>query len=436
MSHVGAIAHRVGRPLSWPARWSMWSSARRSWIVYALISEAVAVALTVTDLAVGHPVSRPDLRWFLILLALGVGQAEMSRRIERMRRWMGGQTHINVTSVWFVAGAVLLTPGAVSLLAAIMYLHIWARVWRQVRSRPAHRVVVSTALIMLSCFAASYAVRASGLGDLADAQLSAVRGTAIVLLAAAVFELVNLALVATAIYLYTHERSATDLLGTWSDNELELVTLCLGGLTALALVYQPALVAMIFPPLIMLHRNVLLKQLEVAAATDEKTGLFNAFGWRDLASRELARAQRSRSACGVLMVDLDHFKRVNDTYGHLAGDSVLKSVGDLLRAEVRDYDVVGRFGGEEFAVLLPDITEHHAIAIAERIRTAVTRLEVDVQIQDHQVATISGLSVSIGVAVCPDSGTVVDRLLLAADTALYKAKNDGRNTVVSVGASV
>jgi diguanylate cyclase (GGDEF)-like protein len=174
----------------------------------------------------------------------------------------------------------------------------------------------------------------------------------------------------------------------------------------------------------------------VAAATDEKTGLFNAFGWRDLASRELARAQRTRSACGVLMVDLDHFKKVNDSHGHLAGDSVLKAVGTLLRAEVRDYDVVGRFGGEEFAVLLPDITEHHAIAIAERIRKAVTELKVDVNIEDHQVTTVTGLSVSIGVAVCPDSGMVVDRLLLAADTALYKAKSDGRNMVVSVGASM
>jgi diguanylate cyclase (GGDEF)-like protein len=413
----------------------MWSAARPAWVAYALISEAAAGGLMLADL-VGHPPTRTDLQWFGVLLVLGVGQAEMSSGIERMRRWMGGQTHINVTSVWFVAGAVLLPPGWVSLLAIALYVHIWARVWRQVRSRPAHRVVVSTALIMLSCYAGSYAVRAMGLGNLADAPHSSIRGTAIVLTAAAVFELVNLALVATAIYLYTQERSVTDLLGTWADNALELVTLCLGGLVGLALVYQPVLVILVFPPLVMLHRNVLLKQLEVAAATDEKTGLFNAFGWRDLASRELARAQRSRSACGVLMVDLDHFKKVNDTYGHLSGDEVLKSVGNLLRTEVRDYDVVGRFGGEEFAILLPDITEEHAIAIAERIRQAVTKLEVDVQIEDHKVATVSGLSVSIGVAICPDSGTVVDRLLLAADTALYKAKSDGRNTVVSVGESI
>jgi diguanylate cyclase (GGDEF)-like protein len=435
MSHVGATAHRVARPLLWPTRWIMWSSTRPRWLVFGLLCDFAAAALLIADLVI-HPVNGTDLRWFGVLLALGIGQAEMSRHIERVRRWMAGQTHINVTSVWYIAGAVLLTPGWVALQAVTLYLHLWFRVWRHVRSRPAHRVVASTAASMLSCWAASFAVHATGLGELTAAPPMSLRGTLIVLVAAAAFELVNLILAVTSIFLYTHERSVTDLLGTWSDNALELVTLCFGGLTALSLAYQPFLVLLAFPPLIMLHRNVLLKQLEVAAATDEKTGLFNAFGWRDLASRELARAQRTRSACGVLMVDLDHFKRVNDTYGHLAGDSVLKEVGNLLRTEVRDYDVVGRFGGEEFAVLLPDITETQAIAIAERIRAAVTKLEVDVAIEDHQVARISGLSVSIGVAVCPDSGTVVDRLLLAADTALYKAKNDGRNTVVSVGANL
>ncbi len=432
MSHAPAAAQSAALSGLWPSKWKMWSDARSRWIVFAIAFEVTAVVLMVSDL-VDRPVTRTDLQWFGILLVLGVAQSEISRHIERVRRWMAGQTHINVTSVWYVAGAALLTPGWVSVLSVLLYLHLWLRVWRHVRARHAYRVVASTAAGLLSCYAASYAVHVAGLGDLSEAQPSMIKGTFVVLIAAAVFELANLAIAATSIYLFTHTRSATDILGTWGDNALELVTLCLGGLTALALAYQPLLVILVFPPLVMLHRLVLLKQLEVAAATDEKTGLFNAFGWRNLASRELARAQRTRSACGVLMVDLDHFKKVNDSHGHLAGDSVLKAVGTLLRTEVRDYDVVGRFGGEEFAVLLPDITEHHAVAIAERIRKAVTELSVDVQIEDHRVTTVTGLSVSIGVAVCPDSGIVVDRLLLAADTALYKAKNDGRNTVVSTG---
>src|SRR5438067_1417511 len=156
MSLLGAAAHRLAGSSLWPARWSMWSVARPSWVGYALLSELLAVALTAGYL-ISTPVNRSDLVWFLVLLVLGVGQSEMSRHIERVRRWMGGQTHINVTSVWYLAGAVMLSPGWVSLLAVALYFHLWVRVWRLVRSRPAHRVVASTAWIVLSSLSASWA---------------------------------------------------------------------------------------------------------------------------------------------------------------------------------------------------------------------------------------------------------------------------------------
>jgi diguanylate cyclase (GGDEF)-like protein len=414
-----------------PAQWILWSEVRPRWIIYALVSEFLAVGLAILDL-VAEIGSRSDLFWFTVLLALGIAQAEMSRRIERVRRWMGGQTHINVTSVWYLAGAVLLSPGWVALLSAALYLHLWVRVWRHVRSRPVHRIVASTAWAVLSCLAASFVVRAVGLGGLADAGSSTVRGATIVLGAAITFELVNAVVVSTGIYLYTDSKSVADLLGTWEDNVLELVTLCLGGLTALALVYQPVLVILVLPPLLLLHRHVLLKQLEVAAATDEKTGLLNTTGWHRLAARELARVQRKTgTTLGILMVDLDHFKRINDTYGHLAGDVVLKDVADAIAAAVRDYDTVGRFGGEEFVVLLPEIDDNHVIVVAERIREAITLLAVEVDTDDEPVV-ITGLSASIGVATYPDAGTAVERLLASADAALYRAKNTGRNKVVSV----
>jgi diguanylate cyclase (GGDEF)-like protein len=395
--------------------------------VYALASEVVAVVLTVFGLVTAS--GRSDIGWFSVLLVLGVAQAEMSSRIERMRRWMGGQTHINVTSVWYLAGAVLLDPGWVALLSASLYLHLWFRVWRHVRSRPVHRIVASTAWAALSCLAASYVVRAVGLGGLAaDTQH---RGTAIVLTAAVVFEFVNAVVVSTGIYLYTRERSVSDLFGTWEDNVLELVTLCLGGLTALALVYQPVLVVLVLPPLMLLHRHVLLKQLEIAAATDEKTGLLNTTGWHRLATRELARAGRTSGATlGVLMIDLDHFKRINDTYGHLAGDVVLKEVATAIGAAVRDYDSVGRFGGEEFVVLLPEVSDAAVVVVAERIRMAISGLTVRVDLGEAPVV-VTGLSASIGVATYPDAGTAIERLVASADAALYRAKSSGRNKVVS-----
>nr|WP_240490634.1 GGDEF domain-containing protein [Amycolatopsis vancoresmycina] len=411
----------------WPARWAMWGGAKARWIAYALGCELLAVVATVTALVSGFggPV-RPV--WFAVLVALGVAQAEMSRRIERLRRWMSGQTHINVTSVWYLAGVVLLPPAWVALLAVVLYTHLWVRVWRQVRTRPAHRFVASTAWAMLSCFAASSVLAVLGLHG---TPLQTPRGLFALCLAAAVFELVNVGVVAAGIYLYTSQRSAADLIGTWEDNAFELATLCLGGLAVLALVEQPVLVVFVVAPLLLLHRYLLLKQqLQVAAVTDEKTGLLNTAGWHESAVREHARAQR-RGAAGdfaVLMIDLDHFKRINDTYGHLTGDDVLAAVAVAISGAVRQGDTVGRFGGEEFVVLLPGIGHADVLAIAERVRVAVGELNVVISTGSGTVR-VSGLSVSIGVARHPDAGPTLDDVLRTADAALYRAKEAGRNQV-------
>lgn len=421
MGHLGS-ALRV-------SRWDSWQQSPR-WLIYAIACELTAILAVISDL-VWSPPTRMDFVWLAVLVALGIAQAEMSRRIERMRRWMAAETHINLTSVWCLAGAVLLTPATVSLLTIVLYAHLWLRVWRHVRSRPLHRVVVSTAWALLSSFAAALVLRLVGLGGLDDGSPGWSRAMGIVLTACVVFELINAVLVATGIFLYTAKRSWSELLGTGSDNALEVVTLCLGSLTALVLVSQPLLVVLVLPPLLMLHRSVLVKQLEVAATTDDKTGLLNAVAWHDTAQREFVRSARDKRSFGILMVDLDYFKRVNDTYGHVAGDVVLREVASVLQAEVRDYDAVGRFGGEEFAVLLPGIPEPPALVIAERIRRAVADLAVDVPV-DGEPRSINSLSVSIGIAVYPQAGENLERLLLAADTALYRAKHAGRNRVVSV----
>ncbi|MEV6877991.1 GGDEF domain-containing protein [Amycolatopsis sp. NPDC051128] len=405
----------------------MWGGAKVRWITYALSCELVAVVATGAALVTGFggPV-RPV--WFAALVGLGVAQAEMSRRIERLRRWMSGQTHINVTSVWYLAGVVLLPPAWVALLALVLYTHLWVRVWRHVRTRPAHRFVASTAWAMLSCFAASSVLAVSGLHG---TPLDTSRGLIALCLAAAVFELVNVGLVAAGIYLYTSQRSAADLMGTWEDNAFELATLCLGGLAALALVAQPVLVVFVVAPLLLLHRYLLLKQqLQVAAVTDEKTGLLNTAGWHESAVREHARAHR-RGAVGdfaVLMIDLDHFKRINDTYGHLTGDDVLAAVAVAISGSVRQGDTVGRFGGEEFVVLLPGIGRADVLAIAERVRVAVGELNVVISTGGGTVR-VNGLSVSIGVARHPDAGPTLDDVLRSADAALYRAKEAGRNRV-------
>jgi diguanylate cyclase (GGDEF)-like protein len=184
-----------------------------------------------------------------------------------------------------------------------------------------------------------------------------------------------------------------------------------------------------------LHRAVLVRQLEEVAYTDGKTGLLTAAAWQAQAARAVRRAQRAGPGAAVMILDLDHFKAVNDRHGHLAGDDVLAAVAAELQAGVRANDVVGRFGGEEFVVLMPDLPgagrdELHLVA--ERLRLRIAALQVPVDTADG-LLTISGLSVSIGGARVPADASTLDQVLKAADTALYAAKRGGRNRVRIAG---
>ncbi|MEV7549263.1 GGDEF domain-containing protein [Amycolatopsis sp. NPDC089917] len=362
------------------------------------------------------------------LLGLAFLQAELSRSVERLRRTLCDRPHINMTSVWTFAGVLVLPPGLALALGLLIYLHLWLRVWRGMSHRPAYRVVYCAAAIVISCLASGAVV--AGWNGLPVGFAGSLR----IVEAAAVFTAANAFIVAFSVYLHTGARSPRALFGTGDDNLLEVTTLVLGTSTALGLVYAPALVPFVLLPVLVLHRSVLVRQLEIAANIDGKTGVLNAHAWHVLSERELSSAARAKSKLAVLMLDLDHFKQVNDVYGHLAGDAVLKVVATTISEHVRDYDSVGRFGGEEFVVLLPGATETEVIPVAERVRQAVMGIEVEVATASG-TRTVRGLSVSIGAAVYPSGGTVLERLLHVADSALYQAKRSGRNRVVSLAAA-
>jgi diguanylate cyclase (GGDEF)-like protein len=165
-----------------------------------------------------------------------------------------------------------------------------------------------------------------------------------------------------------------------------------------------------------------LAALRVEATHDPLTGLWNRTVILEIVQRELARAQRQETSLAVSMADLDHFKRINDTYGHLAGDAVLREVTRRLRASIRPYDEIGRYGGEEFLVVAPGCDARGALRQAERLRARIGREAMDVF-----EGTIP-VTISLGVAVTRQAKEA-DSLLRAADAALYRAKNRGRNHV-------
>ncbi|MBI5545636.1 MAG: diguanylate cyclase [Deltaproteobacteria bacterium] len=169
--------------------------------------------------------------------------------------------------------------------------------------------------------------------------------------------------------------------------------------------------------------NLHLKQmLRVQAIHDPLTGLHNRRFLEEAFHRELLRAARRKSPVGVLMLDLDHFKEFTDAHGHAAGDSLLRAFAVQLRSDIRAEDIACRYGGEEFAVLLPDATLGQALTRAEQIREGVRKIVVD-----FQGKRLAGVTVSIGVAGLPEHGLSPDALLRAADAALYVAKAEGRD---------
>jgi two-component system cell cycle response regulator len=166
-------------------------------------------------------------------------------------------------------------------------------------------------------------------------------------------------------------------------------------------------------------------RLEALAHTDPLTDVLNRRALTERLANELDRARRYNSMVALLMVDLDHFKRINDTHGHLVGDDVLMEVATMLQHAVRSVDVVARYGGEEFVIVLPETAEPGAVAFAERIRERV---------EAHPFATDDGatlrLTASLGVAAFPGTGVdSVEDLFQRADQALYRAKAEGRNRV-------
>jgi diguanylate cyclase (GGDEF)-like protein len=199
-----------------------------------------------------------------------------------------------------------------------------------------------------------------------------------------------------------------------------LVTFCVA-CSMIALVFA-------FPFITLLQRSLRHARLLQDSRVDAKTGLLNAATWERQATTEVTRAVRTGTALAIALLDMDKFKAINDTHGHLVGDQVLGEIARTLTSQLRDYDLAGRFGGEEFALLLPQTRAVDAMRIAERIRSNIAGLSIIAP------GSTGGervqVTASIGVAAL-DSGTErkFAQLMAAADAALYRAKACGRDQV-------
>jgi diguanylate cyclase (GGDEF)-like protein len=221
---------------------------------------------------------------------------------------------------------------------------------------------------------------------------------------------------------------------SWRDSQImsleniltEFILFSLGYTVAIFWQLSPMLIIPATSPLLLLYQALRVPQLKQEAQTDSKTGLFNARHFNKVFGDEFERAKRFNRPLAFIMADLDLMRNINNTYGHLAGDIVLAKIGEAIRETIREYDIAGRFGGEEFALALPETDIGEARSIAERVRRAIEAMPIEVSTSPTPIH----VTLSVGVACFPHDAHTLTDLTHAADVAVYQAKFHGRNRVV------
>jgi len=326
----------------------------------------------------------------------------------------------HTTAIFYVAGALLLPPEFVALLALVSHIPDWLKT-RYPWYIQTFNILTFTVAVMATWGAVHLFSNHSPVGD---ARLSFALTGAV---AALVYVLVNQ--VGFAIMLHLARGHSPLSIFTFESLTTDSVLACLGVSVAAFWHVNPWLIPFAVAPLLLVHRSLSVPALQEEARVDPKTGLFNARHFASELGEELTRAERFGRPMTVIMADLDLLRDINNSYGHLAGDAVLKGVADIFRMQLRDYDVPARFGGEEFAILLPETGPEQALETAERIRRAVAAARFDVETSSEPIKA----TVSLGIASFPEDGSDVNELIHQADLAVYRAKLQGRNR--ALGAS-
>jgi diguanylate cyclase (GGDEF)-like protein/putative nucleotidyltransferase with HDIG domain len=383
--------------------------------LYVLALGAVTIGAA-TPFYIGvHSVNHAWITFALLVVAATVAQTFPVK---------SPQNVVYQTSIVFLfAASLVLRPELLVLIPLVMTIPEWLR-----QRYPLPIEISNVANYTLSALAAW------GMADLVrfhETFISASNARFAVagLAASGAFVLANHVIVALTLHFVRgHDLEATGVF-TVDSVSIDLVLAALGLSLAAFWIWDPWLAFAAIAPLLVVHRSMSIPQLQEEARLDPKTGLYNARYFASTLEAEIARAERFERPMAVVMADLDLLREINNTYGHLAGDVVLRGVADVFRSQLRNYDVPARFGGEEFSILLPETPAAEAYAIAERIRCAVaeTVFEVDTTTEPLRA------TVSVGVATYPEDGVDANQLVHRADLAVYRAKLQGRNRVLGAG---
>jgi diguanylate cyclase (GGDEF)-like protein len=420
---VRSIHERGNGVRAWPIwklpDWPIWTL--QDWllafVVVVVLADAVVLGLAASSVTL-HP---RQLLLFAGLLACSAATVELTRRVGENPGMVK-----DVYATWELPAALLLPLVYVPLLPIVrMALTQW-----RIKRAPTYRRVFSAAVVGLSYVAA--ALTFHGLirlapGAAAHPASHALAWMLVAAACAAVQWTVNQVLIQPAIKASSPGVRVRDRFAR-EPMYNDVTELCVAVIVTFCVASSMIALLFAFPFITLLQRSLRHVQLVQDSRVDAKTGLLNATTWELQATTELTRAVRTQTAMAIAMLDIDRFKVVNDTYGHLVGDQVLKEIARTLTSQLRDYDLAGRFGGEEFSLLLPQTRSVDAIRIAERIRSNIAALSIIAP------GAVGGervhVTVSIGVAAL-DSGAdrTYSQLMSAADAALYRAKAGGRDQV-------
>ncbi len=415
----------LARAVIWD--WAWW---QLPWPLRCYVGAVPLVALAATCFAASQTTwSGADVWKFALLLGCGLASVAATPRIAYLQ---GGMTRDFIT-VWVLPIAILLPPFYAMVTPIPLYMLTQWHVYRGIVHRRVFTVAAmglcyGAASVVFRAFPASFAGSSIGTGlhaltwAVAVAVAEIVGGRGHNLLIAVAIKLSD-----PTIKLAEQELSREALLGDFAEFDL-------GVLITVVVAVSPILAIFAVPTVLLARRFMMHAQLVAQSRIDTKTGLLNASTWEREAAIEIARAVRTDSPLALALIDIDHFKTVNDTHGHLVGDKALRAVTDGLRSQLRNYDLAGRFGGEEFTVLLPHAREADALSVAERLRAHVAAMSIPVDDANPSGPSVK-LTISVGVAALDGASRELTEMMAAADRALYHAKEAGRNRTHVITAS-